>query len=86
METRERIHQLVDELPETELDEVARLLESRRSSDPLSRALAFALPDDEAESDDEAEAVEQAYLDVRQGKLVSHGEVLRQLTSPAKPG
>src|SRR5215218_6929658 len=30
METRERIHQLVDELPETDLDEVASLLESRR--------------------------------------------------------
>ena len=86
METRERIHQLVDELPETDLDEVASLLESRRPLDPLSRALAAALADDEAEAMDAAEMIEQAYADVRQGRLVSHEDLLRRLSSLANPG
>lgn len=86
METRERIHQLVDELPETELGEIERLLESRRPPDPLSHTLAAAPHDNEAESEDEAAAMKQAYEDIARGNLVSHDQLLRRLSGPASPG
>jgi hypothetical protein len=83
METRERIHQLVDELPETELEEVAQLLERRRPANSLLRALAAAPPDDEPESPEEAEAIGQAHADVAARRVVSHEEVIRRLSGGA---
>ena len=83
LKTRERIHQLVDELPETELEQVAHLLERRYPSNPLLRALAVAPPDDEPESPEEADAIEQAYADVAAGRVVSHEESLRRLSARA---
>ncbi|MEA2528171.1 MAG: hypothetical protein QOF33_3449 [Thermomicrobiales bacterium] len=83
MATRDRIHQLVDELPESDLDEVIHFLEDRGSPNTLSRALAAAPPDDEPESPEEAAAIGQAYADVADGRLVSHEELLHRLSSPA---
>jgi hypothetical protein len=83
MATRERIHQLIDELPESDLDDVIRFLEDRRLPDALSRALAAASPDDESESPEEAAAMQQAYADIAEGRVVPHEEMLRRLSAPA---
>ncbi len=57
METRVRIHQLVDELSESDLDDVVQFLEDRRPSNALARLLANAPVDDETESPEETAAM-----------------------------
>jgi len=77
---RERIHQLVDAMPETELSEIETLLEERKiQADPFLRALANAPEDDEAVTEEEEIAVRDAYADIAAGRVVSHEEVRRRL-------
>lgn len=83
METRERIHQLVDELPESDLDDVIHFLEDRRPSNALAHSLANAPADDELESPEEAAAIEEAYADVAGHRVISHEEALRRLSALA---
>lgn len=59
MIARESIHQLLDELPDDVLPEVARYLGALRD-DPLARLLLTAPLDDEPETDDERAAVREA--------------------------
>jgi hypothetical protein len=69
---RDALHQLVDELPETEIGRarhvLAALLQAVEEEDPVLRALRAAPEDDEAESVEERAAVEEALLEARDGK------------------
>jgi hypothetical protein len=74
MTARERLHQIVDELPEPDAEQILRAVEQWRD-DPVSRALAAAPVDDEPETDDERAAVEEARDEVRRGDVVTAAEV-----------
>jgi hypothetical protein len=87
---RELLHQLVDALPERELDEARELLQrlSRRNAAAgdqptsdiagLPPILANAPIDDEPLTDEEEAALAEAYEDLRQGNVVSMAEIQRE--------
>ena len=80
MQTRDRIHRLLDDLPEAELSAVEQFLAQRRAAaDPLLRALADAPTDDEPITPEEETAVAEAYADIAAGRVVSHEEVRQRL-------
>lgn len=81
MTERERLHELIEDLPEGEVHAALRFVEYLRHSDddPVLRALEEAPPDDEPLSEDDVAALEEAWEDVRQGRLVSHEELRRQV-------
>lgn len=89
MTTKERLHQLVDELPERELSEAERLLNSLRIDDPVLRALDTAPYDDEPETDEERAAVAEAREALARGDVVADedssvswaGDLARRLDS-----
>ena len=69
MTTKERIHQLVEDLPESELETAKRVLE----------ALANAPVDDESVSDEEAQAIEEGERDIEAGQVFSVDQVRTRL-------
>jgi hypothetical protein len=80
MQTRERIHQLVDELPDRELPAVERFLEERRAGDdPVLRALANAPEDDEELTPEEEAAIQEGLDAIERGEVVSSAELRRSL-------
>jgi hypothetical protein len=74
MTVRERLHQIVDELPEPDAERALRALERWRD-DPVALALAGAPFDNEPETPEERTAIEQAREEVRRGDVVSAEEV-----------
>jgi hypothetical protein len=75
---REKLHQLVDELPEEELDAALLAIESR-ADDPLIRRLENVATEDEEISAEEEAAVQEARDELRAGApLVSHDEIKRE--------
>jgi len=78
--TRDSLHKLIDELPETDLPTAARVLEAlRATADPTSQALDHAPEDDEAETAEEAAAVTAAWQERRLGEGLTTAEVRRKL-------
>ena len=84
MTTKERLHQLIEELPDSDLEVVERFLEAAReaasdgSSDPVEWALDRA-PAGEAEPD-EVEAIQAAKARIAAGgKVIPHDEARRRL-------
>jgi predicted transcriptional regulator len=74
MTTKERIHRMVDDLPESELDTVERVLEGLSAlslSDPVAEALANATVDDESVTDEEAQAIEEGERDIAEGRILN---------------
>jgi len=69
MLTREGLHQLVDALPDSELDKAARLLAALETTDPVLRTLLLAPEDDEPETDEECAAVDEAREAARRGEV-----------------
>jgi hypothetical protein len=90
MTVRELLHQLVDELPERELDEARELLQglSRRHAAAgylptrdtvgLPPILADAPIDDEPLTEADEAALAEAYKDLREGNVVSMAEIHRE--------
>ena len=76
MSTKERLHLLVEALPECELAMVEYLLE--KLSDPVLRALLETPEDDEPETDEERAAVAEAYEAIARGDVVSHEDIKRE--------
>jgi hypothetical protein len=74
---RERLHELVDALPESEV-EVKRFLECLvgKECDPLVTALLNAPEDDEPVTLEELKAIEEAENDIRQGRTRPLDEVM----------
>lgn len=75
MTTREKLHSIVDALPEEEVGPALRLIETQRH-DPVLQALASAPEDDEPWTDEAA--VAESRTDFASGDTVSHEEMLRK--------
>jgi hypothetical protein len=81
MATRDTLHRLVDELPESEVPAAERFLEylSVARSDPFLQALLRVPLDDGSESSDEQAAAAEGRAALEQGDLVSHEQIRREL-------
>jgi len=79
----ERLHRLIDDLPESMLAPVATLLEifAHQSDHPAWATMGRALNEREYEtlSDEDRKAIDEAYAEIEAGaKLLSHEEVKRR--------
>jgi len=82
MTVKERLHHLIEYLPENELHAAQRYLEYLHDQgDPFLRALANAPEDEEEETPEERAAVLEAADDIAAGRLIPHEEVRRRLLS-----
>jgi hypothetical protein len=80
MRTRDRVHRLVDTLPENELAAVERFLRDlREDGDPFLRALANAAEDDEPLTPNEEAAIAEGTAAIARGDTVSGAELRRAL-------
>ena len=80
MQTRERVHRLVDELPEDELLAVEQLLAERRGKPGgFLGTFADAPEDDEPLTAEDIAAIDEAYADIAAGRTISHDELWRRL-------
>lgn len=79
MTTREKAHQLLDKLPDSELEPVLEFIASR-GDDSFSRWLDSRPVDDEEISADEVAAIDEAHAELAAGEpTVSHEEMKREL-------
>ena len=79
MTTKERLHQLIDRMPESSSGRVEEYLKYIvETGDPVLAALKAAPVDDEPETEEERAAVNEAREDVRAGRLVSHEDIRRE--------
>jgi hypothetical protein len=78
---RVRLHQLVDALPERDLDTVHHMLRGLLAldGDVVLNALLNAPEDDEAVTPEEEAAVQRARADMAAGRVYSHEEARRIL-------
>lgn len=80
MQTRDRLHALIDALPEGELPAVERFLTARGASDdPFLRALANAPVDDEPLTPEDEAAIQEGLDAIARGDVVTQSEVRRAL-------
>ena len=80
MTSRDSLHRLVDDLPETEITRAERLLEVlKETAEPLLYSLENTPEDDEPETAEEATAVAEAWRDHREGKRLTTEELKREL-------
>lgn len=86
MQTRERIHQIIDSLPDSELPEIEDFLAQRRTADdPFLRALANAPEDDEPLTPEDIAAIEEGLADLAAGRVISNDELWRRLGHDQAP-
>jgi hypothetical protein len=79
--SRDPLHALIDRIPEGELPVAQRFLEFLASS-PAYRAALCAPVDDEPVTEGDASAILNARAEIRAGKVVAHGEMLREFGLP----
>jgi hypothetical protein len=82
MVTKEDLHRLVDELPDREVAQAARLLRElapEREMDPFLAALAEAEEDDEPFTEEDRAALEEARAEFARGEFLTEDEVRRSL-------
>ncbi len=81
MSAKEELHQLIDKLPEGELQAAQRFLEylCNREGYGLLRALHEAPEDDEPEAPEEAAAVRKAREQLARGEVISDEELWKRL-------
>jgi hypothetical protein len=80
MSTRDRLHRLIDELPESELTTAERFLHYlRATADPVLRALLEAPLDNEPETDEERQDVQEAREELARREVRTLAEVRREL-------
>ena len=80
MPTRDTLHRLIDELPESDLTAAERFLNYlRATADPVLRALLEAPLDDEPETEEERHAVQEAREELARGEVRTLEEVRREL-------
>jgi hypothetical protein len=78
-EARTKLHDLVESLPSEDVPTALRVLEAlTSSSDSVPLALRDIPFDDEPETEEEREAVAEAYRDIEEGKGIPHDEVMRK--------
>lgn len=78
---KERLHTLVEDLPESEVHAALRFIEYLRqeASDPVARALREAPFADEPLTAEDLAELEAAEHDRQKGRVVSHDEARREL-------
>ena len=74
---RERLHTLIDRIPEVEISTAQRFLEYLASTAAF-RAAILASPDDEPVTPDDADAIARARKEIESGRVVSHDEIVRE--------
>lgn len=81
MTVKERLHRLVDNLPDSEAAVAERVLEalSATTHGGLPAFLSNAPADDEPYTEQERAAVEEAYEAIRRGEVLSDAELKREL-------
>lgn len=80
MQMRDRVHQLIDELPDDEQPPIERWLHQRQAdAGPQSPAITDAPADDEPLSPDDTAALEEGLADLAAGRAVSHEEARSRL-------
>ena len=81
MGVRDRLHNLVDRLPESEVPAAERYLQFLQlaGTDPVLHALLTAPEDDEPETAKERAAVAEARQEIKEGRVHSLEEVRREL-------
>jgi hypothetical protein len=80
MTTKARLHELVEQLPDPELEPARRFLEYLRDvGDPMLRLLMSAPVDDEPSTADEDQAAQEAWDEYRRGEARPWAEVRREL-------
>jgi hypothetical protein len=80
MSTKKILHQLVEELPDSELIAAERFLAYLRDmADPVRRALRTAPWDDEPESEQEREAVQEAHVELARGEKIPDAALWNRL-------
>jgi hypothetical protein len=83
MTTRERLHQLVDQLSDEEADEALQLITARRGDD-VARWLDAVPEEDEEISEHEEAAVQEARDEIAAGApLISLDEIKREFGHPS---
>ena len=81
MTVKERLHQLIEELPERQLSEAEYMLQTLHAhgDDPLARKLLLATIDDEPETEEERVAVQEARDALARGDVVRDEDLAREL-------
>jgi hypothetical protein len=82
-DTRQHVHELVDQLDAGQLAAVSHLLEAM--TDPVARSLASAPVEAEPVSAQEAAALEEAHAAIERGEGIPHDEILREFGLAHKP-
>jgi len=79
IDPRKQAHQLIDQLPETQISALVGLLEA--IVDPVAAALRNAPVDDEPETEDEKQGAAEArdWIARRGGKGIPHSDAMRSL-------
>jgi hypothetical protein len=86
MTDKTTLHQLDEELPESEWLMAQRFLAYRRDmADPVRRALLTAPWDDEPETDEERQAVQEAHEELAQGKTIADAALWQRLGHEPRP-
>jgi hypothetical protein len=80
MATKDGLHRLIDDLPETLVEEAERRLTQLRD-DPVLRAFLEAPEDDEPVTEEDIAAIEEARAERTRGELIPLEEVARRLSS-----
>ncbi len=84
MKERERLHSLIDTLPEGEVHVALRFVEFLGTEEPAALwSLQDAPMDDEPLTANDEAALAEAEIDLAQGKVVSHDEARRLLLGKA---
>ena len=80
MKSKEELHRLIDELPDSETNAAGRYLEHLRDlTDPFVRALVEASEDDEATGPGEDEGADEAWQEYLNGEARPWEEVRKDL-------
>ncbi len=81
MTVKERLHQLIEELPEQQLSDAEYMLRTLRAhgDDPLAHKLLLAPIDDEPETEEERLAVQEGRDALERGDIVRDEDLGREL-------
>ncbi len=82
-----RLHQLVDELPDSKIQAAEQYLVSLQANAGVSvhQALARAPIDDEPVTTEEEAAIVEAYEDIAAGRIVPNAELWNRLSHDPRP-
>jgi hypothetical protein len=80
MASRDSLHRMIDDLPETEIPRAERILEAlKETADGPLYTLENAPETDEPETPEEAAAAAEAWREHREGKSITTEELKREL-------